>query len=97
MFGMHAVSPIDEKLLEKPPCFGGLDLASSSDLAAFVLDFPSESGEEEHHAWLACFWLPGENMVERIRKDRVPYDVWVREGLITADRGRCDRLRGDRA
>ena len=80
-------SPIDEKLLENMTCYGGLDLASSSDLAAFVLDFPSESGEEERHAWLAWFWLPGANLVERMRKDQVSYDVWVREGLIKLTEG----------
>lgn len=81
--------PIDTKLLEGAACFGGLDLASTSDIASFVLDFPSENGEDEdeRHAWLAHFWIPEDNMLERSRKDRVPYDVWVRQGLITPTEG----------
>lgn len=79
--------PFDPRLLEGAPCYGGLDLASSSDIASFVLCFPSEPGEEEHYAWLPFFWIPEENMVERARKDRVPYDAWVRDGLITATEG----------
>jgi len=80
-------TPVNETLLQGAPCYGGLDLASSSDIASFVLCFPSEPGEEEHYAWLPFFWIPEENMVERARKDRVPYDAWVRDGLITATEG----------
>lgn len=80
-------TPVNESLLKGAPCYGGLDLASTSDIASFVLDFPSEPGEEEHHAWLGFFWIPEENMVERARKDRVPYDAWVRQKLIAATEG----------
>ena len=78
---------IDPKLLEGAQCYGGLDLASTSDIASFCLDFPSEDGEDEQHAWLPFFWIPEDNMIERARKDRVPYDAWVRDGLITATEG----------
>jgi len=79
--------PVNVRLLEGAPCYGGLDLASSSDLASFLLTFPPEPGEEELFAWLPFFWIPRENMMERARKDRVPYDAWVRDGLITATEG----------
>lgn len=80
-------APFDSKLLEGAPCYGGLDLASSSDIASFVLCFPSEPGELERYAWVPFFWIPEENMVERARKDRVPYDAWVRDGLIMSTEG----------
>lgn len=79
--------PINTSLLAGAPCYGGLDLASSSDIAAFVLDFPTEPGEDDRHTWLPHFYIPSENMIERARKDRVPYDAWVRDGLITATPG----------
>jgi phage terminase large subunit-like protein len=79
--------PINRKLLEGAVCYGGLDLASTSDLASFVLCFSAESGEEENYAWLPFFWIPEENMIERARKDRVSYDAWVRDGYITATEG----------
>jgi phage terminase large subunit-like protein len=78
---------VDPKLLEGAECYGGLDLASTSDIASFVLDFPSDEGEEERHAWLPFFWIPEENMSERARKDRVPYDAWVRDGLMATTEG----------
>jgi phage terminase large subunit-like protein len=77
---------IDLAGLEGRECYGGLDLATTSDLAAFLLDFPPvEDGDP--HIWLPHFWIPKANMIERARRDRVPYDLWVRQGLITATEG----------
>lgn len=61
-------------------CYGGLDLSSNTDVTAFVLLFPQ--GQV-----FSRFWIPEANMAERVRRDRVPYDVWVREGLVTATPG----------
>jgi phage terminase large subunit-like protein len=80
--------PFDEGLLTNGDCYGGLDLASESDLAAFVLDFPEEvEGEDQRHRWLAKFWIPGENIEQRMREHRVEYDVWIRDGLIQITEG----------
>jgi len=68
------------------PCYGGLDLATTTDVAAFVLAFPPTADGEPY--WLVpYFWVPGDNMIERIRRDRVPYDAWSRDGLMTATPG----------
>lgn len=78
---------VSSTLLKGAVCYGGLDLASTSDIASFVLVFPNEAGEDERYAWLPFFWIPTENMLERARKDRVPYDAWSRDGLINATDG----------
>jgi len=70
--------------LQGRPCFGGLDLASTTDIAAFVLVFPMDDGA---FVVLPHFWIPRDNMHDRINRDRVPYDVWVRQGFITATEG----------
>jgi phage terminase large subunit-like protein len=68
------------------PCYGGLDLASTTDVAAFVLAFPSV--EEGEPLWLLpFFWIPQANLRERVLRDRVPYDAWARDGLVTATPG----------
>src|SRR5205807_1148222 len=36
----------------------------------------------------ARFFLPKEGIVDRVKRDRVPYDVWEREGLFTLTEGR---------
>jgi len=79
--------PFDVGLLEGAKCYGGLDLASTSDLASLALCFPSEPGEQEDYAFQLHFWIPADNIGERARRDRVPYDAWARDGLITATEG----------
>uniref|UniRef100_A0A6M3J762 Putative terminase n=1 Tax=viral metagenome TaxID=1070528 RepID=A0A6M3J762_9ZZZZ len=36
---------------------------------------------------LCRFFIPGDNIADRVRRDRVNYDVWVRQGLIIATPG----------
>ncbi len=76
---------VPEKLAGRR-CFAGLDLATSTDIAACVLVFSPENPEGNWEV-LPQFWIPEENMLERARKDRVPYDAWVREGFVHATPG----------
>ena len=62
-------------------CYAGLDLATTTDITAFVLVFPPD-GDSDIYNVLPTFWIPEERMHERSRRDRVPYDAWAREGLI---------------
>ncbi len=73
----------DAELLGRP-CFAGLDLASTRDLTALALVFPLEDGEYAVRSW---FWIPEDNVQERVRKDHVNYDVWIREGLLKTTPG----------
>jgi len=67
-------------------CYGGLDLAKVNDLSALALVFPPVAPGERWKA-LMRFWVPQDDILVRAKRDRVPYDVWVREGLITATEG----------
>ena len=77
---------IDLASLRGRRCYGGLDLAKVNDLSAFVLAFPPE-GDDEPWIVLVWYWLPQDDMLTRVRRDRVPYDVWVREGFIETTPG----------
>ncbi len=72
--------------LEGRPCFGGLDLASTTDICALELYFDPEEDEEVGQV-LSFFWVPAENIAQRAKKDRVPYDIWVKQGHIKATDG----------
>jgi phage terminase large subunit-like protein len=74
---------VDKAMLAKAPCFAGLDLANTSDLAALVLVFPDGDG----YKLLPYFWVPEETVRVRSEKERIPYDIWVREGFIKATEG----------
>nr|WP_281004408.1 terminase TerL endonuclease subunit [Mahella australiensis] len=76
---------VPEKLRGRP-CYGGLDLSSKLDITAFVLVFPPIDSDPKTYA-LPYFWIPEDNMKERIRKDSVPYDKWLKEGLIKVTPG----------
>lgn len=64
------------------PFFGGLDLASVNDVAAYIQLFYKPEFYVKCH-----FFIPEERMSARIMKDHVPYDVWVKQGWLTATRG----------
>jgi phage terminase large subunit-like protein len=67
-------------------CYGGLDLSSKLDITAFVLLFPPD---DENPTWdiLPTFWIPEDNMWERVEKDGVPYDKWEKNGFIKTTPG----------
>ena len=69
--------------LIKRACYGGLDLSTSVDLSAFVLVFPPVEDDEKWKI-LPHFYIPEERVMERVKRDSVSYDMWIRAGLITA-------------
>jgi phage terminase large subunit-like protein len=78
--------PVLEKALAGRACYGGLDLSSSIDITALLLVFPPEATERRYQV-LCRFWIPKDNMRARVDRDKVPYDVWEKAGLITATEG----------
>lgn len=78
--------PIDYDSLKGRECYGGLDLSSTTDISAFVLVFPPRD-ETENYIVLPHFWLPSESLDVRVRRDRVPYDVWNKQGLFHLTEG----------
>ena len=68
--------------LQGKKCFGGLDLAATTDLAAFVLEFPPQPGLD-HWVVLTHAWRPREGIVDAEKRDHVPYRDWERAGYLT--------------
>ena len=62
-------------------CYAGLDLSSTIDLTATALLFPPQDGIDD---WRVIFeaWIPMEKMKERILRDHVPYDKWVKGNFL---------------
>ncbi len=67
-------------------CYCGLDLSSTSDITAFCMVFPPMY-EGDNYFVLPHFWLPRETLELRVRRDRVPYDVWEKQGLFHVTEG----------
>jgi len=72
------------KQLKNRKCYGGLDLSSCTDITALVLIFDNENGVFDV---IPYFWIPKDNMIERVRRDKVPYFDWVKKGLIKTTEG----------
>jgi len=62
---------------------GGLDLASTTDIAAWVLAHPVDEG----YVMRWKFFIPQDRMHEIEENDRVPYSQWVRQGHVVATPG----------
>lgn len=77
---------IDINSLRNRECYGGLDLSSTTDLTALSLVFPPSAMYPFYFA-LFYFWIPEERMHEKIKIDRVPYDIWSRDGIVEATPG----------
>jgi phage terminase large subunit-like protein len=77
-------TPIDPKDYEGRPCYLGLDLSTTTDISALVQLFPEEGGG---YTAIPRFWIPGADMQERERRDRLPYSTWAEQGHLNATPG----------
>lgn len=70
------------RTLRGKKCFGGLDLATTTDLAAFVLEFPPQPGLNQ---WVVLFWAwrPSEGVLDAENRDHVPYRDWERAEYLS--------------
>jgi len=72
------------KSIEGVLVYGGLDLSETRDLTALVLVGKVDGVWQVH----PTFWLPKEGLFEKSRTDRIPYDVWEKQGLLTTVPGK---------
>lgn len=77
--GMDAGPILDEYVL-----YGGLDLSAKTDLTALVL-VAEVDGKLKH--WTFC-WTPADGVRDRSERDREPYDLWVKDGLLLTTQGK---------
>ena len=73
----------DYKSLDGLKCWGGLDLASTRDISAFVLIFEVDN----KFVVLPNIFIPGDNAKKRSERDSVDYMTWVKQGDIIATDG----------
>ncbi|MBO9194338.1 terminase large subunit [Rhizobium sp. 16-449-1b] len=69
------------------PVFGGLDLSEVSDLTSLVLMSPKETDTGTIWRVKPTFWLPGEALRDKAKADRVPYDIWHKNGQLETTPG----------
>lgn len=75
---------VEESVFLRGPVYGGLDLAETTDLIAFVLIAQDEQGCWHIKAW---FWKPEATLRDHAKRDRVPYVEWADAGHIRTTPG----------
>ena len=75
---------VNEEELAGRRCFGGLDLASTTDLAAFCLDFPDDDGT---HRVIWRLFCPSAALDGFSRRTGGQAEIWARLGLLEATEG----------
>lgn len=65
-------------------CYGGLDLAGTSDFNSLSLNFPPQDGVEERCS-LHFFWIPEETA--RKKSGKADYRQWIADGFVKATEG----------
>jgi len=84
------VSPSTWKAGNAPPAeltgrvYGGLDLSATTDLTALVLTCRPEG---LLHV-VPYFWMPADSVEDAAKRDRAPYDVWVKHGFLRTTPGK---------
>lgn len=69
----------DTEKLKGLPCYGGLDLSSTTDITAFSLVFPID----DYIISLNWFWLPEDKGTQSVDEhNNRSYPTWVRDGFI---------------
>jgi phage terminase large subunit-like protein len=72
-----------EELFAGARVFLGIDLSATTDLTALAaVGVFEEQGKPTRLVAAAEFWTPGDTLLERSARDRVPFDVWVRQGWL---------------
>lgn len=75
---------LDEAELKGLPCCGGLDLSSTTDLSAWALTWKRPDGT---FIIRVRFWLPLDNIVDRIAQDGIDYRTMQQHGYMTLTPG----------
>jgi phage terminase large subunit-like protein len=75
----------DDEVFLAGPVYGGLDLSATTDLTAFILTARDGGGVLHVRPY---FWMPQDSVIEAAKRDRAPYDVWVRDGLLRTTPGK---------
>lgn len=64
-------------------CFIGVDLSSGGDLTSIVYLFPYWKKDEKRYFVYHHSYMPKNAVNEHMNTDNVPYDMWIKKGLIT--------------
>lgn len=66
-------------------CVGGIDLGATTDLTCATIMFRVPNDETLYVKQM--YWLPVDRLEERVREDKIPYDIWYDQGWLRVSEG----------
>ena len=80
-----AESDLDLDDFKGQECCVGLDLSSGGDLTSLALEFKFYDDKSQNDKYFihSHSFIPVNRVEEHIKTDKVPYDVWINQGLLT--------------
>ena len=64
-------------------CYVGVDLSSGGDLTSIAIIIPYMDGDAKKYFVHTHSFIPAGRVDEHIKTDKVPYDIWIKKGLVT--------------
>lgn len=66
-------------------CIAGIDLGATTDLTCATIIFRVPDDEILYVKQM--YWLPSDLLEQRVREDKIPYDLWYDQGLLRVSEG----------
>ena len=82
---LNSEAKYDMNFLKDSYAIGGVDLSSTTDLTAAILVIQKRDDIRKYV--ISHFFMPSEVVKKRMEEDNVPYDIWIKRGLITLTEG----------
>ncbi|MGH0488393.1 terminase large subunit [Bacillus mycoides] len=79
----HCASELDLEDFRGKECYIGLDLSSGGDLTSLGAVFPYLREEVKNYFIHSHSFIPKNRVAEHIKTDNAPYDIWIRDSLLT--------------
>jgi phage terminase large subunit-like protein len=82
---LNNIETFDIKELKPRYGIGGLDLSTTTDLTCATVIFRVLDDETLYVKQM--YWLPGDLLEQRTKEDKIPYDIWLEQGLLRVSEG----------
>ena len=76
---------VDLEALKPRYGIGGIDLSKTTDLTCATVLFKIPDDVNTYVKQM--YWIPSEKMEEKIKMDKVPYDIWLQQGWLRVCEG----------
>ena len=82
---LNNTAVFDTEALKPRYGIGGLDLSNTTDLTCATVIFRVPNDETLYVKQM--YWLPADLLDQRVKEDKIPYDVWLDQGLLRVSEG----------